>query len=298
MFVPGIYFQKEAGVLGKTGIGLEWGQERIISSNLGKHTRDYRSIYLDDSAALSDRVDLGFSLRLDDFSDFRQAYTGSANLKFKLNAATALNLGISRSLRIPSFTELYYNDPTTLGNPDLAPEKAWNYQAGLEYKQEGYSSGLVFFFRQENKMIDWVKKDPAVKWQPRNFTADNVFGLEYSLHKTFNRLFSLDANYTYTDKVVDRQGYLYKYGLNYARHLARTVFNFDLPFGRQEIGLDYKQQPGRRGWLLLNAGLNYALNKNTDIFINAANIFNVEYQDIPGIPQSGRSVQAGLRWEW
>lgn len=147
-------------------------------------------------------------------------------------------------------------------------------------------------------MIDWVRPDSTQPWQARNFTRDNVFGFEYALHKKINRLLSCDANYTYTDKAINSQGYLYKYGPNYARHLVNTVFNLDLPFGQQEIGFNYKKQPGRRGWLLLNAGLSYNLNKNSKLFLSSTNILNVEYQDIEGIPQPGRYIQAGLRLAW
>jgi vitamin B12 transporter len=298
MFVPSVYLQKEAGLLGKLGLGLEAGQEKIISTNLGKHDRQQQSLYLDDCLKLGEFWDLSFSLRLDNFSDYDPAYTGSLALKFKLNEQAELNCGVSRSLRIPSFTELYYNDPTTLGNASLAPEQAWNYQAGFQLKGDALSWGLVFFLRQEEQMIDWVRKDAAQKWQARNFTDDQVFGVEYSLHKKINRLLNLDANYTYTDKAIDNQGYLYKYGPNYARHLVNTVLSLDLPSGRQEIGLDYKKRPDRRGWFLLNAGLSYNLNKNSKIFLSSTNILNVEYQDIAGIPQSGRYIQAGLRLNW
>jgi len=298
MFVPSIYLQKESGLWGKIGLGLEWGREEITSTSLGKHLRQHQSLFLDDSLALGERWDLGFSLRLDDFSDFDMVYTGNAGLKFKLNTEAAFNFGVSRSMRIPSFTELYYNDSTTLGNANLAAEQAWNYQAGFELKKEGFSAGLVLFLRQEDQMIDWVRSDSGQLWQARNFTCDNVFGVEYSLHKKINRMFSWDAHYTYTDKAIDNQGYLYKYGPNYARHLVNTVFSLDLPFGQQEIGINYKKRPGRRGWLLLNAGLNYNLNKNSKIFLNSTNILNVEYQDIAGIPQAGRYIQAGLRLEW
>ena len=301
IFTPSIYFQRDMGLFGKTGLGFEWGQERIISSNMGKHTRDHKSIFLDDSVSVGQRWDLGFSLRLDDFSDFDWVYTGSANAKYKLTDATAFNFGISRNMRIPSFTELYYSDNAsipTIGNADLAAEKTWNYQAGFEYKQEGFFSSLAFFLRQEQEMIDWVRSDSTQPWQARNFTRDNVFGFEYSLRKKINRILSLDANYTYTDKSLDSQGYLYKYGVNYAKHLINTVFNLQLPFGRQEIGLSYKKRPGRNGWILLNAGLNYNLNKNSKIFFNSTNILNVEYQDIAGIPCPGRYFEAGLRLAW
>ena len=301
IFTPSIYFQKDMGVFGKTGLGAEWGQERIVSSNMGKHTRDHKSIFLDNSVGIGQRWDLGSSLRLDDFSDFNIEYTGSLSAKFKFTDATAFIFGISRNIRVPSFTELYYSDQAsipTIGNPELAAEEAWNYQAGFEYKEEGFFSGLTIFLRQEKEMIDWVRAPSEPLWQARNFTRDNVFGVEYSLHKKINRVLSLDANYTYTDKRIDNQGYLYKYGPNYARHLVNTVFNFDLPFGRQEIGFIYKKRPGRNGWLLMNAGLNYNLNRNSKLFLNSTNILNVEYQDIAGIPQPGRYIEAGLRLEW
>ena len=280
------------------GLGLEWGQESIASTNLGKHIRQHQSVFLDDSLTLGERWDLGYSLRLDDFSDFDMAYTGSSSLKFKLNVNSALSLGISRSIRIPSFTELYYNDVTTLGNVNLNAEKAWNYQAGFEFSPERFTLDLVLFLRQEERMIDWVRSIPSSKWQARNFTSDNVFGVEYSLHKKFNQLVSLDAYYTYTDKVMDKQGYLYKYGVNYAQHLVRTVFKLNFPFGQQEIGFNYKKPPDRRGWLLLDVGLSYNLNKNAKIFLSSTKILNVEYQDITGILQSGRYIQSGLRLEW
>ncbi len=298
IYTPSIYLQKEINVLGNVGLGLEWSQERITSTNLGKHNREDSSIFLDDSVGIGQSLDLGFSLRLDNFSDFDRVYTGSASAKFKLTDRAVFNLGISRSMRIPSFTELYYSDSTTIGNTDLACEKAWNYQAGFEYKQRGFSSGLVLFLRKERQMIDWVRPDTSQKWQAINFTRDNVFGIECSMHKEINSLLNLDVNYAYTDKSIDNQGYLYKYGPNYARHLINTVFNFNLPFGAQEIGFSYKKRPERRGWLLMNAGLNYDLNKNLKVFLNSTNILNVEYQDIAGIPQPGRYIEAGLRMEW
>ena len=147
-------------------------------------------------------------------------------------------------------------------------------------------------------MIDWVRPDTSQLWQARNFTRDNVLGVEYSLRKKFNQVLSLDASYVYTNKSIDNQGYLYKYGLNYAQHLVNTVFSLQLPFGRQELGFNYKKRPGRRGWLLMNAGLNYNLTKNAKIFFNSTNLLNVEYQDIEGIPQAGRYIEAGLRLEW
>ncbi|MDD5128957.1 MAG: TonB-dependent receptor [Candidatus Omnitrophica bacterium] len=298
IFTPGIYLQKEIGLLGKVGLGTEWSQERITSTNLGRHQRERKSIFLDDSLHLGEKWDIGSSLRWEDFSGFGNVYTGSLNAKFKFTPEAALNFGVSRNIRVPSFTELYYSDPITIGNDNLASEKAWSYEVGFEYKQEGFSNGVSLFFRQEKEMIDWVRFDASQKWQARNFTRDDVFGVEYVLHKRLNNLFSLDANYTYTDKSIDSQGYQYKYGPNYAQHLVNTVFSLDFPFGRQEVGFTYKKRPARRGWLLMNSGLNYNLSRNSKVFLHAENILNVEYQDIEGVPQPGRYIEAGVRLQW
>jgi outer membrane receptor protein involved in Fe transport len=108
----------------------------------------------------------------------------------------------------------------------------------------------------------------------------------------------LRANYAYINRRKNDDGYIYKYGENYARHLTSLISIFKLDFGTQELGLTYKKTPSRRGWLLFHAKLNYNLNKHSKFFISATNIFNVEYQEIAGIPSCGRWVEGGLRVEW
>jgi iron complex outermembrane receptor protein len=298
IFTPSFYLQKKIGSLGSVGLGSEWSQERITSTNLGRHSRDRKGVFLDNSMMLGERWEAGSCIRWERFSGFGAMCSGSLNVKFKLTPDTSWNFGISRSMRLPSFTELYYSDPISVGNSSLTAEKVWNYETGLEYRLEGFVSRFSLFMRREKGMIDWVRSDPAQKWQAMNFTRDEVLGCEYVLHKDINRMLSLDANYSYADKKVDSRGYAYKYGPNYARHLANTVFNISLPFGRQEIGFNYKKRPGRRGWLLVNAGFNYDLNSSARVFLRVENILNTEYQDIEGVPEPGRYFEAGFRFRW
>ncbi len=46
--------------------------------------------------------------------------------RFKLRAAA------SRAFRLPTYTELYYSAPGTIGNAGLRPESAASYEAGLD----------------------------------------------------------------------------------------------------------------------------------------------------------------------
>ncbi len=305
VYTPGIYFKKEAGFLGSVGCGLEYGDEHISSSNLGNHARSHRSVFLDESKDATGRLSLGLSARFDDYDGFNRMCTGSLNAKYALTKDAGLVLGIQRSIRVPSFTELYYNDPTTSGDPGLSAEKALTYQLGFERKEKKLAYGLTFFLRREDDFIDWVKLDATqAQWTVRNITEADVYGIENYLKWDISRRIRLDSNYTYINRKIYGQGYSYKYGPSATPHLVNTSLCFDLPAGVQRIWLTYKKKPRRRGWLLVNASFIYNLplkhagDKKAELFCQVTNILNAEYQDIEGIPEPGRWVEGGLRFEW
>lgn len=299
LYTPNIYFQKENSALGKIGLGLEYGQEDISSTNLGDHSREHKSIFMDDALDMGDNLSSGFSFRADHFDTFGEVFTGSLNLKYKLSKEEALRLGFSKSSRIPSFTELYYSDPTTLGNADLTAEDALNYQLGYDLKKESHSQGLTFFFRREKDFIDWIKRTPAQsKWQVENITEADVLGLESYFKINLTKNLKFDSNYTFINKHIYAGGYLYKYGPNYIKHLLNMLLSFNSSVGTESLGLSYKKKPNRRGWLLLDTHLSYKVKKNALVFLNVTNLLNVEYQEIEGIPQPKRWVEAGFRIEW
>jgi len=296
---PGIYFQKETGILGKFGLGLEYGEERINSTSLGKHNRKHKSISIDDSKDLNDKLSCGLSLRTDDIDGFNWIYMGSVGFRYRLSEENSVYFAVSRSTRTPSFTELYYNDPTTVGDPNLSAEKAINSQISYDYKKENLSAGITFFLRAEKDMIDWVKQTASqAKWKAQSLAEAEVFGIESCFKRKVNKYLTLNSNYTYINKRIDNNGYLYKYGPNYIKHLFNAIVGLDLPFGVQTITLTCKKKSARDEWLLLHARLSYDLNKTSQIFLTITNFLNVEYQDIEGIPQPGRCIEAGLRFEW
>jgi len=299
MFTPNIYLQKEVGLFGKAGLGLEYGEEKINSVFLGKHSRNHKSLIMDESKDINDNLSFGASFRADDFSATDLVYTGSLSAKYKLSETKALRFGVSRSTRIPSFTELYYSDPTTIGNTVLSNEKSMNYQAGFDYKKNKISLASTIFFRREDDFIDWVKSTPAqAKWQAQNVDKSDNFGIENQLKIDITQYLTLDSNYTFINKRNSKQGHVYKYGPNYAKHLLNSQLLVKLPFGTQSIGFTVKKKPDRREWFLLNARLSYNLNKHSSVFLNATNLCNVEYQEIEGIPSPDRWVEGGFRLEW
>jgi len=135
-------------------------------------------------------------------------------------------------------------------------------------------------------------------WQAENITNAQVPGAELYFKLKVNSLIDFNSNYTYANKRTDEPGLVYKYGINYSRHIANAGLSFKLPFGTQALTLSYKKKPGRSGWLLLNSHFSYDFNKNAEVFVDITNLLNISYEEIVGIPQPGRWVQGGFRIAW
>ncbi len=296
---PRVYLGKDDTVIGKVGLGAEYSDQRINSTTLGKHVRAQKSIFLDEGLSLDERISLNSRIRLDDYGEIDTALTGATQAVYDFLNGNLLSLGVSRALRVPTFTELYYDDPTTMGNAGLSYEKSLSYEIGHIYSEGKLYFSSLIFLRDEENFVDWVKENPAqVKWEAMNIASSRVLGAEEQLRYEFNEHFRLNANYAYIDREKSDDGYTYKYGENYVRHLVSAVSIFNFGFGEQEVGFTYKKPPSRAGWFLLHAKISISLNKSSKIFLWATNIFNVEYQEIPGIASPGRWIEGGLRLTW
>jgi iron complex outermembrane receptor protein len=91
------------------------------------------------------------------------------------------NLGYT--YRIPTFTDLNYKSPTTIGNSNLEPEKAFSQEVGLKWNTSNFNLSAAVFNRKSD-LIDYVKKltDP---WQAQNI-QDVTKGFETQLLYSFN----------------------------------------------------------------------------------------------------------------
>lgn len=293
----------------------ELNQEGINSTNLGEHNRINYSIFTDIKKELTDNLSLDSSLRFDYLDSRDDKLSGTSQLRYLLNQYHHLSAGISYAIRQPTFTELYYEDPTTQGNSSLTLEELLTYQLGYAYEKERLKASLTFFLRQEDNLINWVKRESNQLWQARNMLAADCFGVETHLNMVLSPVVATRFYYTYVNKQLKDSDWLYKYGYNYAAHLVNCFFDLDLPFLSSLIELQYKKRPQRNGWFLVNLSIYYNINpvrkkssngkefsnrvkQNTKIYCKISNLFNAEYQDIEGIPSPGRWLEAGLRLEW
>src|SRR6185503_9505149 len=103
--------------------GVEADGDSITSNNLGAHVRNRGAGYLDlDLRPAKSRWDLSAGTREEVFSGgpdpvFAPQLAGSIRLSPQLRLRASAGYGF----RIPTYTDLYYSDPSSIGDPDLNP---------------------------------------------------------------------------------------------------------------------------------------------------------------------------------
>lgn len=297
VLTPRLYIERDSDN-GSAGAGTEYGLERLSSSSLGNRQRRHQSLYAGAEYELFPSISSTISGRVDGYDGFDTIVSGSAGVKKELAEHHALSLLCSRSSRIPSFTELYNNDPTTAGNVGLAPEETLGAQAGYDFREGRHTAGTAVFVRREDKIIDWVKTAGLTRWEAQNLPVQHVAGIENYCAVPLDSVTTLKGTYAYTFKRARLEEYTFKYGPNYARHLAGISSVMAFPWGTQELRATYKKKPRCDGWILLDAYLSRNLGENATVFFSVADLLNSEYQEIDGIPQPGRELSIGLRVEW
>lgn len=280
--------------------GADYGEDRITSNNLGKHDRQHWDAYVDSLWRFSDCLNAQVALRVDDYSTFQEELTGSVLLKYLFHDASDIYATFGRSVRIPTFTELYYSDPTTGSDPDLKPEQALNFECGWNKKIfDGLDGSLSIFVRHEHDTIDFIKNAPSdPKFIATNISEATTCGLNLFTRWWTTDKLSLDLRYFFANKRTKDDGKIYKYGINYTKHMLDFGIDLGLPIGHNRMDVVMKKKPDRRAWVLVNDRFTFDVNKSFELFFEVYNLANVEYQEIEGIPESGRQFKCGVQFQW
>lgn len=278
--------------------GVEGLHESIVSNNLGDHARSRAAVY----AAIDFRALKRFSLSLSAREEFYREWSGEfcptvaggywLSPKFKVRASA------SRAFRVPSYTDLYYQDPANLGNPNLLPERAWTYEAGIDWNPGGRLSGDVAVFqRRERDGIDYYRTSPTALWQALNIDSLNFTGVESALRFAISRKQTLDLRYTWllgaqnTIPLIET-----KYNFNYPGSSGVVAWQASLPgeiLVRTRIGvLNRVSQNPYALWDIYAA----CSRGKVHPFVQLANITSTSYQEIQGVQMPGRSITAGLEF--
>ena len=183
--------------LGRTAAGAEIREEAIYSSNLGRPMQEQQYIGVpghhgklytrhDDRTNISYFLEHNIVWRTLTLSAGVMAERNSAidskfrfypgiDLSWRPSDTWRLYASWNKSLRLPTFTDLWYKSPTQEGNTGLRPEECSALRLAARYTSRVADVQLKAHFQHGRHMIDWVMYAPDDLYHATNFDL-NTFG--------------------------------------------------------------------------------------------------------------------------
>jgi len=286
---------------GITGFGVDISRVFISSNNLGKRNRTMANLFLEHRFKFADgKIDITPGVAITYFSDFKFHAFPGLDIGFKLsdNLKAYGNLGVT--YRIPTYTDLYYNDSNTIGNSNLKPEEAFAQEIGLKFNSGRFTSSVAIFNRDADNLIDFIRPDVTSKYEATNIAKVNTKGFELNTDyrfklNEFNQTLSFGYNYL-NDDILDQNKDLSRYSLNTLKHQFITRFESKLFKNvRQNIIYKHSERTIGTSYNVWDASVIVAVNK-FNFTVTANNIFNAEYIESGFVPMPPSSLLFGLRY--
>lgn len=323
--------------LGRTAFGAELRHEELVSTNLGEKLERPHHIHGTDRDYTNgiNRTNLQFVLEhniiLSRFTlsagviavknsqaDMNMRVYPGIDASYRMGNAWKVYASYNTSLRMPSFTELFYSVGGHKADKHLKPEELSALEAGLKYNAHGISGKTSIFYNQQKNLIDWISDgtldaNGSPLWKSVNFGRINVVGVEASLSfdcrtlmpsQRFLKQFSLAYCYLNQNE-KEHKGITSKYVLEYVKN--KMVANLQLNLWRNlDLGLNYRLLHRMGGYIdmnnqrhnyatygILDARLSWNTGKWT-AFAAANNLLNRTYVDYGNVPQPGTWITAGI----
>lgn len=276
--------------------GVEGLHESIVSNNLGTHARSRGAAYAAADFRALRRFSLSVAAREEIWRNLSATLSPTIAGGAWVNPRFKFRGSVSRAFRVPSYTELYYSDPSDFGNPSLRPESAWTYEAGADWQPSSRVRGeLTVFNRQVSDGIDYYRTDVDAPWQALNIDRLRFTGVESGLHFALSRSQTLDLHY---DWLIGAQntvpGTYTKYSFNYPADSG--VAAWQATFAERWMLRTRVGALNRRGlspYALWDIYAAYAAGI-VHPFLQVSNLTNTSYQEILGVPMPGRTVVGGV----
>jgi iron complex outermembrane receptor protein len=288
--------------LGITGFGLDISRVSISSNNLGDRNRTMVNLFLEHRFKTGN-FDITPGVAVTYFSDFKFHAFPGLDIGYKVSDNLKAYGNIGYTYRIPTYTDLYYNDSSTTGNPNLKPEEALAQELGLKYNTNNLYATVSVFNRDADNLIDFIRPNTtATKFEATNIAEVNTKGFEFDANYTFKIKDydqSLAVGYTFLeDNIKDQDRDLSRYRLNTLKHHFTTRLSTQL-FKNVSQNIIYKhaERTDGQSYNVWDASIIFNFNK-FDFTVTANNIFNAEFIETGFVPMPESNVLFGLRYSF
>ena len=293
--LSGSYFSKS----GITGFGVDLSTVNISSNNLGEHKRTTVNLFADHTFQLFDeKLFISPGIALSYFSDMSFHSFPGIDLGYNVSSDFKIYSNIGKTYRIPTYTDLYYSDRTTVGNENLNPESATSTELGLKYNSSNFKFSAALFNRSAKNIIDYVKSSENDLWKAENIGSLTTKGYEFDISYSFKSSYDLSnvnsisigyTNISDDNYVTDIN--FSKYSLNSLKHHLISKLNLKyIKNINHSIVYKYSERSDKSNYSVLDSKIMYK--KGLYIYIN--NILDEIYSETNLVPMPGRSFLVGF----
>jgi Outer membrane cobalamin receptor protein len=300
---------------GSLALGGETGRDAIDSTNLGRRARTRSAAFVELArpfvAASPSAGGVRAGLRTDRHEGFGTRLSPQLAAWVGLGAGVKARASVGTAFRVPTFTELHYVDPQTIGNPSLRPEKSTSFEAGLSWDHGALSFDAAVFHRHGTDLVDFVRSGPDEPYRATNLRTVDTRGLEATVVLDAARLAPTPlARLAFRAAVYSAD--LESSGPRRARPKAATSWTPADALGPPRGG-----PQSRSAWRRSRASRTSTAPRSTrgsscstrarydvvdgdvvELYVEGENLGGVRYEEVPGVPLPGRTVAAGVRLTW
>lgn len=223
----------------------------------------------------------------------------------------SLYIAYSEASQVSGYTAL--GGSTTGGlfrsNPDIDTETSQNIEIGGVLDRQSWTLEAAVFYRWDDDLTDWTYESAGAFARYANSVDIETFGIEIFATKRFEKI-DLVAGYTFLEKDedygdVDVVGSFY--ALNYPNHRATLgaiwkpiewlVVQVDNEFRAQEDN-ELRSEGDEAFYTHAHVSIFPPQIDGLELFAAVDNLWDEDYQDMPGTPGRGDQYSAGATFRW
>ena len=295
--------------LGQSALGIAYRLDEVRSSTLaGQEDRRDLGLYLQ-RTVLFRPFRISNTIRFDDYRGYGNFI--SADITGRIGGILiegfALTGGWSRNFNLPTFNQLFWAENAfSAPNPQLKPERAENWEAGLEFINGDFQARALYFHRYIKDLIIWQETftSSGRKWKPVNTDAARISGIEINT--------SLDTKYltfSAAATIADPRDLSEKYFDNFlvfqpqvqtSESIVLKRWDFHLTISHRYLSERYTLQANTKSVApasIFDLSFGWILKYNSwegNILLRIDNVFAERYSIIRESPMPGRSFTASL----
>lgn len=282
---------------------------RTVNSGFGNINRrqELVAVFAQDEFTPTDNVFLTAGLRSDDHDTFGRATTGRVTAAWLVRPSLKLRATYGTAFRAPSFLDLYGTSSFYRGNPNLAPEKARGWDAGVDYylAHDRGSVGVTWFDTRLDNLIvfDFASSPSTVrnveKARTRGVEVAGKFapraGTELRLAYTL-----LEAdNLTQRNRLLRRPRHSGSADIwqDFGRGLSGGV-GVAFAAQREDVHASTFARIDGEDYTVARVFAAWQVDDRLTLKARVENALNERYEEVHGYPQLGFGAFAGAEWKF